>query len=45
VNEAVICEKFVFEVAVVLSRPATRWMALSIGTETSVLTTSGLAPG
>ena len=38
-------EKFVFEVAVLDSSPATPWIAVSIGVLTSSLTTSGAAPG
>ena len=38
-------EAFVVLVAVVDSSPATPWMAVSIGAETSLLTTSGDAPG
>jgi hypothetical protein len=38
-------EAFVVLVAVVDSRPATPWMAVSIGVDTSLFTTSGDAPG
>jgi hypothetical protein len=38
-------DAFVVLVAEVDSRPATPWIAVSIGTDTSLLTTSGDAPG
>ena len=45
VNDAWMIEAFVVLVAVVDSRPGTPWIADSIGVETSLLTTSGDAPG
>jgi hypothetical protein len=45
VKDAVTVEAPVLLVAVVESRFSMPWMALSIGVETSLLTTSGEAPG
>jgi hypothetical protein len=45
VNDAVTVDAAVFEVAVVESRFSMPCTALSIGVETSLLTTSGDAPG
>ena len=45
VKDAWMIEALVVLVADVDSRPGTPWMAVSIGIETSLLTTSGEAPG
>ncbi len=45
VKEAWMIDAFVVLVAEVDSSPGTPWIAVSIGIETSLLTTSGDAPG
>src|SRR4051794_11206345 len=45
VNDAWMIEAFVVLVALVVTSPGMPWMADSIGLETSLLTTSGEAPG
>jgi len=45
VNCACTIEAFVVLVADVVFSPGTPWMAVSMGVDTSLLTTSGAAPG
>ncbi len=45
VNDAWMMEAFVVLVAVVDSSPGMPWIAVSIGVDTSLFTTSGDAPG
>ena len=45
VNDAVTCDTFALDVERLDSRPATPWIAASIGTDTSLSTTAGEAPG
>ena len=44
-NDACTIDAFVVLVAVVDSSPGTPWIAVSIGVDTSLFTTSGDAPG